>query len=160
MEKNMRGAGGAMESPAGKGEPAGEGSLVVLVTTSEGGFPIQGATVSVYNEEGEQKFIKAKTLQTDSDGKTPVVQLPAPILTPGQLYECKIRPYNVYTVQVEYPQFYTNIHKDVQVYADIESIVNSFMMPLPANIGDASKTKVYVVPPIQCLEPTGGGASG
>lgn len=147
-------------APAGGSVPVGEGSLVVLVTTSDGGYPLEGAVVSVYNEEGTEKFIKTKTLYTDRDGKTQVIRLPAPVLTPEQLYECKIRPYNVYTVAVEYPQFYTNIHKDVQVYAGIESIVNSFMMPLPANIDDASKTKVYIVPPTRCLGPTGGGANG
>lgn len=158
MKQSIEPSGDIPESPQGVDIPVGEGSLVVLVTTSEGGYPLQGATVSIYNEEGEKKFIKTETLQTDRNGKTPVITLPAPVLTPEQLYECKIRPYSVYTVQVEYPQFYSNIHKDVQIYANIESIVNSFMMPLPANIGQAPKTKVYVVPPVRCLGQTGGGA--
>lgn len=160
MEKTSVTAGGAMENQGNGSVPVGEGSLVVLVTTSDGGYPLEGAIVSVYNEEGTEKFIKTETLYTDRDGKTPVIRLPAPVLTPEQLYECKIRPYNVYTVALEYPRFYTNIHKDVQVYANIESILNSFMMPLPANIGDAPKTKVYIIPPTRCLGPTGGGVNG
>lgn len=138
-------------------EPAvGEGKLIVMVTSSAGGYPLANATVSVYDEEGPQKFMK-RVLTTDSDGKTPTVALPAPVLTPEQQFECKIRPYSVYTVQVEFPQFYTNIHKDVQVFAGIDSIVNSFMVPLPANIGKGSKTKIYVVPPTRCFRPAGGG---
>lgn len=147
--------GGGTNNPE---EPAmGEGTLIVLVTTSVAGYPLENATVSIYNEEGPQKFMK-KVLTTDRDGRTPTISLPAPVLTPQQQYECKIRPYSVYTVQVEFPRFYTNIHKDVQVYATIESILNSFMMPLPADIGRGSTTKIYVVPPTQCYQPAGGGA--
>ena len=137
--------------------PMGEGNLLVLVTMSVGGFPLEDAIVSVYNEEGPQKFMR-KVLTTNRDGSTPTVTLPAPVLTPQQQYDCKIRPYSVYTVQVEYPRFYTNIHKDVQVFAGIDSIVNSFMMPLPASVGQGSTTKIYVVPPTRCLQPAGGGA--
>ncbi len=137
--------------------PEGKGNLIVLVTTSAGGFPLENATVSVYNEEGPQKFMK-KVLSTDRDGRTTTVTLPAPVLTPEQQFACAIRPYSVYTVQVEYPRFYTNIHKDVQVFADVDSIVNSFMMPLPADIGQGSTTKIYVVPPTRCATPSGGGA--
>ena len=137
--------------------PVGEGSLVVLVSTSTGGYPLENATVSVYSEEGPQKFMR-KVMNTDRDGKTPGIKLPAPVLTESQLYECKIRPYAVYTVEVEYPRFYTNIHKDTQVFANIESIINSFMMPLPANIGTGSTTKIYLVPPTRCLQPSGGGS--
>lgn len=141
-----------------KQEPAmGEGNLIVLVTTSVAGYPLENATVSVYNEEGPQKFMK-KVLTTDRDGKTPTVALPAPLLTPQQEFECKIRPYSVYTVQVEFPRFYANIHKDVQVFANIDSIVNSFMMPLPATVGQGSTTKIYIVPPTRCMQQSGGGA--
>lgn len=137
----------------------GTGNLVVLVSTSSGGFPLSNATVTVYNEEGPQKFQRV-SLQTGRDGRTSSLKLPAPVLTPQEQYECKVRPYAIYTVSVEFPRFYTNIHKDVQVFANIESIVNSFMMPLPANIGQGSTTKIYIVPPTRCFgpQPTRGSA--
>ncbi len=130
----------------------GNGDLVVLVSTSLGGYPLSNATVTIYNEEGPQKFQRT-SLQTGRDGRTPSIKLPAPVLSEQELYECKTRPYSVYTVSVEYPRFYTNIHKDVQVFANIESIVNSYMMPLPANIGQGSTTKIYLVPPTRCFSP-------
>lgn len=130
----------------------GTGNLVVLVSASLGGFPLNDATVTVYNEEGPEKFQRT-SLKTGRDGKTPSLKLPAPILTPEEQYECKMRPYSIYTVSVEYPRFYTNIHKDVQVFADVDSIVNSYMMPLPANIGQGSTTKIYIVPPTRCNAP-------
>lgn len=133
----------------------GEGSLVVLVSTLTGGYPLSNATVTVYNEEGPQKFQRT-TLQTGRDGSTTTLKLPAPVLTPQEQYECKIRPYAIYTVSVEFPRFYTNIHKDVQVFANIDSIVNSNMMPLPADIGRGSTTKIYIVPPTTCFGPSQG----
>jgi hypothetical protein len=140
-----------VKQPGSENPPKeGVGDLVVFVSTSMGGYPITNATVTVYNEEGPQKF-KRVSLQTGRDGKASFPKLPAPVLTPQELYECKTRAYAVYTVSVEYPRFYTNIHKDVQVFANIEAILNSFLMPLPANIGQGSTTKIYLVPPTRCL---------
>lgn len=134
----------------GSGSAAtGEGTLVIFVSFLAGAYPLSGATVSVYNEEGPEKF-KKTVLRTNVNGKTPPLRLPSPHLTAQQLYDCSVRPYSVYAVSVEYPRFYTNIHKDVQVFENIETIVNSNMMPLPAEIGQGVTTKVYIVPPTRC----------
>jgi len=144
---------GNKKGPADSKE--GAGTLIVMVSTSAGGYPLANAMVTVFNEEGPQKF-KKTVLQTGRDGKTPSITLPAPILSAQELYDCTVRPYSIYTVSVEYPRFYTNIHKDIQIFEKIESIINSYMMPLPANIGQGSTTKIYIVPPTRCIVPIQG----
>ena len=56
------------------------GKLVVAVTTAQGTIPLPGAlvTVSAQTEDGPVLY---RIVRTDTSGRTPVLELPAPSLS-------------------------------------------------------------------------------
>ncbi len=104
------------------------GFLQIEVFTSEGEYPIQGAIVII------RKILPSgvgllRILFTNSNGKTPVIALPAPAImlptTEG------IRPFSEYEITVIARGYYTLSNIKVPIYAGSKLVQPVDMMPLP-----------------------------
>ena len=104
------------------------GYLIVNASTARGAIPLSGATVTVYYDEPDNTSI-ATVLETDTSGKTPKIELPAPSRTlsesPGS-----IKPYSTYTLQIDKDGYYRITNTSVPVFAGITSIQPVEMIPL------------------------------
>ncbi len=127
------------------------GYLIVQAVTVQDAFPLEGAVVTVYFEEGPERFSR-KIYRTNIDGKTPVIELPAPLLQLSLDPQWPLRPYSVYTVSIEFPEFYTNLYKDAQIWPGLGTILTTNMMPRPVNTKDNFITRIYVIPPPTCYQ--------
>jgi hypothetical protein len=146
--------------PFGADAAAGQGYMIVHAVTVQNAFPLEGAIVTVHYEEGPERFSR-KIFKTNADGKTPVIILPAPDKSFSLNPECPHRPYSVYTVSIEFPEFYTNIYKDAQIWPGLGTFLTTNMMPRPVNMRDGFITKIYRIPPPKCYkESPGTGGEG
>lgn len=113
------------------------GYLIVKVSTARGAIPLENATVSVRGTPEQNSGI-IYSLETDSSGLTPRMPLPAPSKsisqTPGN-----IPPYSLWNIDVFYKGFSTAHYTNVPVYAEITSIQNADLIPLP-EMFDPSET--------------------
>ena len=105
------------------------GYLIVKVSTARGAIPLENATVSVRGTPAQNSGI-IYSLETDSSGLTPRMPLPAPSKsisqTPGTT-----PPFSLWNIDVFYKGFSTAHYTNVPVYAEITSIQNADLIPLP-----------------------------
>lgn len=106
------------------------GYLTVSVNTAKGSFPIEGATVRIYSEGFEPLY----TFSTDSSGRTPAAELPAPPLSASQTPDTGVVPYARYTIDTEYPGYYTVENINAPVYPGVLSLQNVSMIPRSVGI--------------------------
>lgn len=115
----------ASEPPQTQAELGGIGRLITQVTTASGALPIQNSTVTIFQTNGTPLAIQT----TDISGRTPVIELPAPLAiysqTPGGF-----RPYSTYNLKVEKPGFYTQELLNIAIFDRIESIQPVALEPL------------------------------
>ncbi|MDY3619225.1 hypothetical protein [Agathobaculum sp.] len=111
----------------------GTSILRVQVSTALGALPVEGATVTVStaaDETGGHQLLYS--VQTDAGGMTPPMELPAPprsaSLTPGNG-----RPYALYTVQVDHPNFTPQAALNVTAFSGIPAVLPIALTPLPEN---------------------------
>lgn len=136
-------------------EPPLTGGLVVSVTTASGTRPIQGAHVIITRRNGIKEEI-LRTLTTNANGKTPVIQLPAPPVA-YSMSSTRPVPYSNYNVRVDYPGFYTVENVDVPIFPGIVAIQPVKLIPLPEHTY-RGKTKVFVEQePSDLIEEESGG---
>ena len=106
------------------------GYLIVKVSTARGAIPLENATVSVRGTPESNSGI-IYSLETDSSGLTPKLPLPAPRKILSQSPNNDLPPYSLWNVDVFYKGFSTAHYTNVPVYADITSIQNADLIPLP-----------------------------
>ena len=136
--------------PVQSTELTSKGTLQVQAVLAQGGFPIENATVTIYNEIEPYNVIKV--LKTDKSGSTETLTLPAPPKEYSFHPDCDKIPYSTYSIQVDYNGFYTNVYKNVQVFPDNLTINTANMIPLPKNMEGVNTMKVYVIPPRACVK--------
>lgn len=107
---------------------SGEGTLRVQVTTAGGAVPIDGATVTITDKDGN--FIEKQT--TDNSGRTEPVALPAPPFEYSQK-PGSILPYSTYSMRVEMPGYYTEEFLNIAVFDTVASIQPVALEPLGEN---------------------------
>lgn len=117
--------------------PRGTGKLAVNVTTGEGLFPVEGATVIISDTEAAGGS-EIASVTTDISGKTPVIFLPAPAramsLAPDGKGDARAR----YTVTVMVPGYVTTVVEGVSVFDGITSIQKVDMLTESASNGSSA----------------------
>ena len=104
------------------------GYLRVFVFTGQAAEPLQGATVSVTRERGDQNDLYA-TAVTDIDGFTPV--LPLPSVNPELTMRPDIpTPYIAYDIRVDALGFQPVIYENVPIYGNNYVTQSASMLPL------------------------------
>lgn len=104
------------------------GYLRVFVFTGQAAEPLQGATVSVTRERGDQNDLYASAV-TDIDGFTPV--LPLPSVNPELTMRPDIpTPYIAYDIHVNALGFQPVIYENVPIYGNNYVTQSASMLPL------------------------------
>ena len=106
-----------------------KGRLVVWVTASNGGIPIENALVTVYDPQAAGEAIAVRS--TDEDGRTEIMELDAP---PRELSETPenngARPYSTYNVDVRKSGYFDVANQEVPVFDGILAVLPVNMRPL------------------------------
>lgn len=100
-----------------------KGYLIVTVYENNVAQPIEGATVIVRGDNYEQSFT------TDNNGKTPTIELDAPLKIYSLTPQTEVRPYSVYQVEAIKQGFETTIINGVQVFPDETSLQSVYLSP-------------------------------
>ena len=106
------------------------GTLAVQTYIAGGAIPLEDANVIISkdNPAGGEELIKI--LQTDANGKTETVELPAPPAVNSQS-PGNGRKYYTYNIRIDHPGYYTVENRNVPVFAGNKSIQPIEMIPLP-----------------------------
>lgn len=107
--------------------PQDLGTLTVQVTVARGSVPIEGAQVTVTDDS--QSDTPVAVLQTDSNGRTPALALPAPSARLSQSPSVA-RPYSLYHILIEKPGYYPVQLLNIPVFDKISSIQPVSLVPL------------------------------
>lgn len=103
-------------------------TLVVQVYTARQAIPIPEADVSVYCGDGDGNvLISFRT--TNADGKTDPLLLSAPNRDFSETPDPPERPYAVYHVRIDHPQYISETLEDVQLFGGVESILPVELTP-------------------------------
>ncbi len=105
-----------------------KGYLIVTVYEDNLAKPIKGATVIVRGDNYEQTFT------TDEFGKTPTIELDAPLKIYSLTPQTEVRPYSVYQVEARQSGFEPTIINGVQVFPDETSLQNVYLSPASSQI--------------------------
>ena len=105
------------------------GYLRVRVSTARGAIPLENATVSVKGTPEQNSGI-VYSLETDSSGLTPRMPLPAPNKNLSQTPN-NVPPFSLWNIDVYYKGFSRAHYTNVPVYAEITSVQNADLIPLP-----------------------------
>ena len=119
-----------------KDEVMAKGRLVVWVTASNGGIPIENALVTVYDADAAGEAVAVRS--TDMDGRTEIMELDAP---PRELSETPEnggeRPYSIYNIDVRRDGYFDVSNQEVPVFDGILAVLPVNMIPLSE--GDSSQ---------------------
>ncbi len=127
------------------------GFLTVNVTTASGALPIVDATVTV-SQLTDGKDTPFAILQTDSDGRTDRILLPAPPQS-NSLTPTPIGPgYSLYNIEVEKEGYYTSNYLNVPIFPGITSIQPVKLIP---TVSGYTLKGDHIVPPVTEGEPFG-----
>ena len=107
---------------------SGSGGLVVQVTTASNAIPLEGASVTVRDEDGRVRY----ELRSGRDGRTARVALPAPPRARSQR-PSDGRPYAVYSIEVVLQGYETAFYASVPVFDGITALQQANLIPLPEN---------------------------
>jgi hypothetical protein len=127
-----------------------KGYLTVNVYDKSVANPIGGATVLITGDNYEKSFT------TDSNGKTPLIELNAPDKKYSLFPQKEVRPYSIYSVKASKQGYETEVVNGVQVLPDETSIQNIYLHQEPPTIqafstqsisGSTSNTEVTDLPP-------------
>ena len=105
------------------------GYLVVQVTSLKNIYPIQGATVTVYDSNSNLPIISGTT---DQSGKTAAFRLDTP---PGELSldpNNTLPTYTGYRVSIEADGYKTQTRENVAVFSGVTSLLSVNLTPLTA----------------------------
>ncbi len=117
----------------------GTGFIAVNVRTGDDSAPVEGASVKITGNHSGKSFILGSAV-TDSNGKTPLFELPAPETEPLRPPGSGKRVYSMYDISVTAKGFFNVRSVDVPVFDGITSVQNFSMIPLPLNMSESSET--------------------
>lgn len=112
----------------------GMGRLIVIVTSVRGIYPVENARVSVFTGDGEN----AKTIgeyTTDSSGRTPLIELPAPSSVYTESPDPAQRPYAYYNIRTVADGFVDALNYNVVVFDKTTSLQNVNLQPITTGVG-------------------------
>ena len=112
---------------------SGMGNLIVNVTSVRGLYPVSGAQVVVFTGDGENQKILARLI-TDSSGKTPITELPAPSSRFTETPEPSERPYSYYNIKTVADGFVDAYNYNVTVFDKVTSLQTVNLQPLTTGV--------------------------
>ena len=117
------------------------GVLVVQVSAAGRAQPLSGVTVTVSEPtaDGEELI---KIMNTDANGMTEPLQLPAPPSENSESPGGK-NLYCVYNIRTDFPGYYTIENVNVPVFANRTAIQPIAMIPLPESVENGKKI-IYI----------------
>ncbi len=122
-----------------------EGYIIAQVYTSRAIIPIMDASVSI-TQEKEDKRVVIGVRKTNENGKTHPVTITTTneelSLSPGLR-----TPFTTCDVQIEHPDFYTMLIKDVQIFANTTSIQNAELVPIESGSNTKNAVEAFRVLP-------------
>lgn len=119
----------------------GVGYILVNVRTGDDSLPLENASVKVTGIHSGKRFVIASAL-TDSSGRTPKFEIPAPVMTSLERPDSENRAYSLYDISVTANGFFNARSVDVPVFDDITSVQNFSMIPLPLYMRPDSETVI------------------
>ncbi|MBR7071669.1 MAG: hypothetical protein IKI29_05880 [Clostridia bacterium] len=127
-------------------QPASEpnesfGELAVNVTTMRGMYPVKGALVTIYTDQGENRTVWY-TATTDQSGQTPAFRLPTPAKALSESSGQSDQPYALYNTSVKADGFIEQINRDVMVFSGVKSVQDVDLMMRSAN-GKEEAPRIY-----------------
>lgn len=114
------------------------GQLIVNVFTANGLFPVPGADVSI----SDNNKASASSV-TDRSGRTVVFTLDSPAASES-LAPSEKKPFSVYTVTINHPDFFETIIENVQIFSDILTQLPANLIPLPELLKEKRAKTVYI----------------
>lgn len=105
------------------------GFLQAEVSTANRAFPIQDASVIVTRKNGDKSELIA-LLTTDENGRTEIIELPAPNIACSESPEQTQKPFSDYQLAVYARGFYTIPLLNVPIFPTVKSIQPVSMIPL------------------------------
>jgi hypothetical protein len=118
-----------------------KGYLIVTVYESDVSKPISGANVTVRGENYEQSFI------TDDSGKTPTIELDAPLKIYSLIPQTEVRPYSVYQVEVSKSGYDPVIINGVEILPGETSLQSVYL-----SLSTTVKFKTFAVNPVSTID--------
>ncbi|MBQ9760466.1 MAG: hypothetical protein IJW16_03865 [Clostridia bacterium] len=124
------------DQPSTQSTPsAGQGYLVIHVTTARGSIPLEGAQITIRNhlpQENEAAGDAIATLVSGTDGNTARIPLEAPprasSMRPGNG-----KPYASYVAEVRLEGYYDQLYSGIPIFDGITAIQPADLIPLPEN---------------------------
>lgn len=107
------------------------GTLKISVTSDDGIFPISGARISISNEGNPNTSIEE--LNTDSDGNTIEISLPAPPVE-YSMEPSDNQPYSEYNIKISFPGFSEEIITGLQIFSGSAALQQVRLTPLTQNV--------------------------
>lgn len=124
-----------------------QGYLQVSVSTAQDAIPIEGAVVTVAEKTPDNAPpVLLYTARTDRSGKTPVLPLAAPPKS-SSLQPNGDRPYAVYTVQVDHPEYQPVAASNLTIFADVVADLPVYLVPLMETQTLPQPPNARVLPP-------------
>ena len=117
--------------------PDGKGSLVAVVTSIRGLYPVESARVTVFSGTGQNRRI-IDTKFTDQSGKTEAFVLAAPNKAPSLDQNSTAPVYALYNMLIEKEGYRDNLHLNIPVFSNTVSLQSSNLMLLETAGADKS----------------------
>ncbi len=118
------------------------GTIVSQTRTLDDLFPVEGVTVSYYEQGLEGKMHLLAVRRSDASGNTEPVTLQTPSREES-LQAGNPTPYRSISIMADHPGFERIIVDGVQVFDGIVTNQNLIMIPLPAPIAGGAPHEMY-----------------
>lgn len=116
------------ENETGQVRMDDRGKLQIMVTSSVGFLPVQGATVTISYKGVPNNTIEQ--LQTDSSGQTATIELPSPPVEYSMEPEQLEQPYSEYNIRVEASGYEPVEVSGTEILPDVTALQGISMNPL------------------------------
>lgn len=116
------------ENETGQVRTDDRGKLQIMVTSSVGFLPVQGATVTISYKGVPNNTIEQ--LQTDSSGQTATIELPSPPVEYSMEPEQLEQPYSEYNIRVEASGYEPVEVSGTEILPDVTALQGVSMNPL------------------------------
>ena len=115
------------------------GTLKISVFAGNSAFPVEGAEVKVFDQNGNEVYSSF----TDLNGLVNGITLPAPSSESTLIPNSPVRGYALYKIIVKHPLYNTAVFENVPIFADMESI-QPVRLEVRANGTDTTETVVEI----------------
>ncbi len=127
------------------------GSVVANVVTSAAGVPVEGAALTITQQEPGGGTRLLAVLMSDADGNTEPFFIETPPESSSQQYQQSHTPYITVDLRIDRFGFDRIVVQGVQIFANTETLQPLMLIPTPTLPDSYMRTKTFVIP-AQTLE--------